>query len=405
MTTIVNNNKIPEPIFLAIKGNWYSGHGADHFCSATGLIKPAKMFVLEQRHDTEIEEEADGMVWSLMGSAMHKVLEKSESETAIVENRLYADIDGKVLSGGIDHYEKGTITDFKFTSVWTYIFGSRIKEWTEQLNIYSYLYQKADFPVTDLRIIAIFRDWQKSKFKYESGYPKQIVSIPIKLWPYEKTEQFIKKKMQEVEEALTLPDDDITPCSHLDRWQKPDKYAVMKQGGARALKLFDNPNDAEQFMAAHKDKDQLFLENRTSEPVRCLEYCSCNQFCNYYQQYIATHEVKPINTEEFKATKIQGKVIIMDNMNSTEIISQLDELIASGKLSKAEIMAKFAGTEPKRIHSYTLKFTDEEKRQMVTIADERKLIDKNSSVAAVIREAVENYLQQKRMRVLEKAVQ
>jgi len=402
MTTITNKNNIPDPIFQSIKSNWYSGHDAKHYCSTTGLIKPAKMFVLEKRHDYEIEEEADGMVWSLMGSAMHKVLEKSETETSLVEQRLYDTIDDKVLSGGIDHYEDGVISDYKFTSVWTYIFGSRTKEWTEQLNIYAYLFAKAGFPVTNLKIIAIFRDWSKSKYKFESGYPKQIVTIPIKLWDLAKTESFIKTKLKEIEAALLLPDDEIEPCSFSDRWQKPPRFAVMKDGGQRAVKLFDCTDDADAFIASHKDKAILKIEPRITEPIRCLEYCSCNTYCNYYQEYIANNEVKITNFDEFKTPKIQGKVIIMDNMNSTEIISQLDELISSGKLTRAEIMAKFSSTEPKRIHSYTLKFTDEERQQLLTIAEEKKLIDKNSSVAAVIREAVETYLQNKRMRVAEK---
>ncbi len=61
MSNITNNNGIPDPIYRSIKKGWYSGAGIDHFASATGLLKPPKIFVLEQRHADEItdSQEAD----------------------------------------------------------------------------------------------------------------------------------------------------------------------------------------------------------------------------------------------------------------------------------------------------------------------------------------------------------
>jgi len=289
MSIITNYNKIPDPIYRAIKKGWYSGSEANHFASVTGLLKPAKIFVLEQRHADSITEEASDLIWSLMGSAMHAVLEKSECENSINEERLYATINERVISGAVDLYENKIISDYKFTSVWTFIFKSRLKEWTQQLNIYGYLYRKTGFPVDKLQIIAIFRDWSKSKAKIERDYPKQIEVIKIPLWNDEKVEEFISRRISNIEEALQLPDDLIQACNPEERWQTL-RWAAMKEGGQRATKVFDQKSEAEEFIT-NSGRNDLFVEVRESEPTRCLEYCRCNNYCNYFQELISSGKV------------------------------------------------------------------------------------------------------------------
>jgi len=283
---ITNLNNIPLPIYRAILHNWYDGENAKHFVSATELIKPIKIIVLEKRHRNEIVEEASDLVWSLLGSAMHKVLEKSETGNTLNEERLFSSVNGKIISGGVDLYEAKTISDFKFTSVYSYIYRSRMKEWSQQLNIYSYLYQKAGFSVEKLQIIAVFRDWSRIKRKFEKKYPKQIEIIPIKVWPIAETEQFISDRLHQIQIALKAPDDQITCCTATERWQDPTRYAVMKKGNKRALRVFDTMEQAELLISFHKDKKKLSVETRESEPKRCLDYCRVNRFCNFYQQYM-----------------------------------------------------------------------------------------------------------------------
>ena len=289
MTVITNRNGIPDPIFRSIKKGWYSGSNVNHFSSVTGLLKPPKIFVLEKRHSEEIVEEASDLIWSLMGSAMHAVLEKSEWENSINEERLFATIDGKLISGAVDLYENRTISDYKFTSIWTYIFKSRIKEWTEQLNIYAYLFRKAGFPVDRLKVITIFRDWSKTKFKRERNYPRQIETINLKVWSNEQVEEFIRKRIKLFEMALNLPDDDIPVCLPEERWQTI-RWAVQKVNAKRATKLFDDRPQAEEYIRQTKRSD-LIVEIRQSEPIRCMEYCRCNEFCNYYQGFMNTAKV------------------------------------------------------------------------------------------------------------------
>jgi hypothetical protein len=285
MPIITNNNRIPDPIYRSIKAGWYSGSNVKQFASVTGLLKPAKIFALEKRHADELTEEASDLIWSLLGSAMHAVMEKSECDNSINEERLFAKFGDKVISGAIDIYENKTVSDYKFTSIWTYIYKSRLKEWSEQLNIYGYLYRQAGFPVEKLQVITIFRDWSKSKAKYEKNYPKQIETINLKVWTDEEVETFIKERIRLFEDALNMPDDDIPPCTPAERWQTR-RFAVVKPGGKRAVKLFDYRASAEEYIEESK-RPELEIELRESEPIRCTSYCRCNQFCNYYKEHVA----------------------------------------------------------------------------------------------------------------------
>ena len=164
-----------------------------------------------------------------------------------------------------------------------------MKEWTEQLNIYGYLYRKAGFPVERLQVITIFRDWSKLKSKIERRYPKQIETINLTVWSDEKVEKFIKDRIKLFEMALTLPDDDVPVCMPRERWQTI-RWAVQRVDAKRATKLFDTKSDAEEFIQKSNRTD-LIVEIRQSEPRRCLEYCRCNQFCNFYQNYVNAKRV------------------------------------------------------------------------------------------------------------------
>ncbi len=65
-------------------------------------------------------------IWSLYGQAMHAVMERADTDNALVEERLAMGIAGVKVSGQFDLYTgKGVLIDFKTTSVWTRIYGSR----------------------------------------------------------------------------------------------------------------------------------------------------------------------------------------------------------------------------------------------------------------------------------------
>jgi hypothetical protein len=282
---ITNKHHIPEVLVRAISANWYSGHGELRFASVTELLKPTKMAILSKRHGKEIAQDAGDMIWTMMGSAMHKVLEAGEDMNSLAEERLAVSIDDALITGGVDFFEDGVITDFKFTTVWSYYSASRKQEWEKQLNMYAYLYQSLGFEVKALQVVAIFRDWSKRRCESEANYPRQVETIAIPLWDQAETLAFMRSRIRELRKAQELPDDLIGECSREERWQSETQYAVFKTEGKRALRVFADKSEAEAYIREHKDAAQLRVIIREESPKRCQDYCTVRDYCHYYRDY------------------------------------------------------------------------------------------------------------------------
>jgi hypothetical protein len=280
---ISNKNNLPDVLVRAIEANWYSGHGEQRFASVTELLKPTKLAILGRRYGKEIAQDASDMIWTMMGSAMHKVLEAGEDMNSLAEERIAVKIDEALITGGVDFYEDGVITDFKFTTVWSYHSASRKREWEKQLNMYAYLYRSMGFEVNALQVVAIFRDWSKRRCEAEANYPKQVETIEIPLWDEQQTLAFMRSRIADLRAAAELPDDLIPECSREERWQSETQYAVFKADGKRALRVFTSRDEADAYIREHKDAAQLQIVIREEAAKRCLDYCPVKDYCHYYR--------------------------------------------------------------------------------------------------------------------------
>ena len=85
-----------------------------------------------------------------------------------------------------------------------------------------------------------------------------------------------------------LPDNLIPECTPEERWHKDDTYAVMKKGNKRAVRVFNNIDDAKTFIDEKLNADQkeglkLSIEKRNGEDVKCCNYCDYCKYCSYYK--------------------------------------------------------------------------------------------------------------------------
>ena len=293
---ITNKNGIPEIIVLAIEGNLYQGAKEERFASATSILKPNKIFVLQKRYDKELSEEASSMIWSLMGSAMHSVLERAikrienfiKHRKIICEASLLTKIDGEIIIGHPDLYESGVISDYKFTSVWSYIYESGFRDYESQLNIYALMFRQESFKVNRVQNIFIFRDWSATKAKFEHGYPDSQVKVKVHpLWTEEFTINFLAKRIKSLKESLELTDDEIPFCSQEERWQDDTKFAVKKKGLKKASKICKTFEEASNWIIDQGlNAKKYTMEKRVGIPRRCIDYCNVNKFCNFYKEYM-----------------------------------------------------------------------------------------------------------------------
>lgn len=287
---LTNKYGLPEAFFQAVLNDKYSRGDADY--SATDLINAPRIVHLKRRHDAEIEEDVSERVWSLFGRAVHSVLESADVKNAIQEERIHADLLGRTVSGASDLYEaSGKISDYKTTSVFTAMYGSRTKEWTEQLNIYGWLFRTIGFEVNALEIVVMYKDYRASEAKRMSDYPPAPVeTIAIELWPLEKQQAYIEERLQLMIDNEEVSDDELPECSTEETWEKAPKWAVMKTGNQKASKVCDSEEEANAWIASQKKPEQFTFDYRAPARTRCESYCPASAFCSQFAAWKAEHE-------------------------------------------------------------------------------------------------------------------
>lgn len=284
---ITNTHGLPAPLVRAITRDYY--HQPGHI-SATGLIQPPRIRVLMQRHFDEIEEDAAGRIWLLLGSAVHEILERMDERLApeLLEQRLSARVLGWLITGKPDLWiAPDLLHDYKITSVWATREGAKT-EWEQQLNIYAHLYRLAGFPVARAQIVAIYRDWSKSKAQGGGNYPKVgAEAIPVDLWPDDEVTRWLEERVFEHQWAERLPDHSLPLCTDQERWARPTTYAVMKDGRKTAVRVLDTMDEAECILAMSREsapKGRFSIVERPAGYARCDGYCPVKQWCDQYPQ-------------------------------------------------------------------------------------------------------------------------
>jgi len=278
------NNKYNIPEWLKSVIEWsrnnYTPGQSDY--TTTSLLKPARIYALEKLHKDEIEEEVSDNFASFFGDCIHSACESAliENDRYIVEERFYRliEVDGKVfkIGGQIDLYDRreAELSDHKFTSVAKLMFGDK-DDYESQLAINRWLLRGKGYEVNSLKINLFLKDWRKGESKKNPDYPDiPFVELSFPLWQDVTVEDFIRQQIHEKESALR---GFHTTCTEEERWTRPTKWALMKKGQKRAVKLYDN--EAEATDAVGKGQ---YVEFRPGEDIRCDSYCPVNQFCDYY---------------------------------------------------------------------------------------------------------------------------
>jgi len=286
---LTNKFNIPQTFVNVLHRPTYSKGRAN--LSATQLINSPKIVALTALHQADLEEDVADMVWSIFGSAVHSILEHGKDENHIVEQRLHAQVDGWNISGAVDLQiltdEGVQIRDYKTTSAWAVM--NEKAEWEQQLNIYAWLVEKArGVKVSDLGIVAIIRDWSRRDAGTRENYPEApIKELPIRLWPMEEREAFIRKRIElhsACDFALEIQEE-LPHCTPEEMWEKKTVYAIRKKGGVRAKSLHATQEAADEaLMVAGRDYE---LDIRLGERTRCANFCSVNQWCSQWRDYQA----------------------------------------------------------------------------------------------------------------------
>ena len=283
---ITNKFGLPGAIVEAVKNDPYDPGDGD--ISVTAAIDPPLIRRLRKEHGNSITEDASDRWYSLLGQSVHAVLERAEP-SALTEARLYMTVGETVLSGQFDRMtlRQTTLQDYKVMSTWEIIFGLK-DEKHAQLNMLAELAIQNQYPIKNLEIVAMLRDWQMSKAKRDKDYPqKPIMRLRVPLWPQERRTAYIEARVALHTKA------DPQPCTDAERWYSGDKYAVMKKNRKSALRVLDTIDDATRWCASNNHAETyenaavalskgISIVHRPGEYRRCEDYCNVRAFCPMY---------------------------------------------------------------------------------------------------------------------------
>jgi len=283
---LTNLHGLPDALVRAVERDPYDNGGAD--ISVTKLIDAPQRRILLAQHAYQIETDVTDMLWALLGQAVHHILERAGTDT-MVEQRLFAEVNDWTLSGQFDrlHLGEKTLSDYKVTTTYK---AKGDENWTRQLNVLRWLAHENGLIVDKLEIVAIFRDFRRSEAERNADYPQQAVKvIDIPVWPLEITYEYIKERMFLHQVAQARTHGELPLCTDTERWYSGDKWALMKPGGKRALRVLDEKPAVVQ--------DGLILEHRPGRYRRCEQYCEVAAWCSQWQNTQSSEEMYATDSE------------------------------------------------------------------------------------------------------------
>lgn len=269
---LTNIHDLPQAVVDAVQADPYTG-GGDISC--TRLIDAPQVTELGRRHADQIVTDVSDRVWSLLGQAVHTILERAglRQPNVQAEVRFFADVLGWQVSGQMDHHnlESRVLSDYKVTTVFKQHGND---SWTRQLNVLRWLAWKNGHQIDALEVIAIFRDWRKAEAERSNDYPPAAIqSISIPVWDLQEAQDYIEERVhlhQQARKGLPIQ------CTDEERWYSGTKWAIVKPGNMRALKVYDTEPDSGQVPQGYH------VEVRPGEYKRCQMYCDVSAFCDQW---------------------------------------------------------------------------------------------------------------------------
>jgi hypothetical protein len=312
-----NKANVSLPLAVWLMHDDYDYDDRPNVISATSLLKPIRALVLKyQYNDINKEVDITDLVSARMGSAIHAIAEEAwlergniskalkamgtsnldkifiinpdkpvkDSEVAVyVEQRHETTVGDYIISGKYDLVLDGTLSDYKSTSVWTYIYDSNAMKYTQQGSIYKWL---APDRITDNKVSIqfIFTDWSAANAARDSKYPQsRVLTRDYPLWSTDQTENYIKDKLQDVTSLLDKPQEQLPQCTSEELWESATKYKYFKNPDAqRATKNFDSLDEANVRLAT----EGIGTIKTVPGEAKACRYCEVVEVCDQAQSLI-----------------------------------------------------------------------------------------------------------------------
>jgi len=266
---LTNEFGAPDEIVKAIQNDPYTKDGADF--SVTELIKPPQIRRLWKEHDEDISIDVRDEIWKLLGKGVHAAIEQAGGE-GTKEQRFHAKHNDLTISGAIDLIgDDGLITDYKVTSAYSVQKGLK-EDWERQLNLYAWLLRQNGITANKLQIVAICRDWMKSRVgKYD--YPdSMVVVLSVPLWRDGRQDDYVDQRVRVHTQESTIP------CTPEERWARGAYQVNPTHSKGGKPRSFDTLQDATNYINKQKTGSYT-IKDGDAKFVRCESWCEVAPFC------------------------------------------------------------------------------------------------------------------------------
>lgn len=322
MSTYANTSAVPLSMAVFLATDSYDANSAT--ISATTLLKPLRQIILSSRVPAEdAAVDLIQMVASRMGSAIHDAIERSwttnheqaltllgypksviarvlinphpsalqpDSIPIYLEQRAYKQIGQHNVSGKFDFIADGRIEDFKSTSVVGAMKHTNDEKYIQQLSIYRWL--NPELVTKDEGAIQfIFTDWSSARARSETNYPPhRIMQRILPLKSVAETDNFVRRKLEQIDQYWHSEEADIPQCSDDDLWRSLPvfKYYKNPEKTARSTKNFDSRHDANLRLAI--DGGTGLVLERPGQVMAC-KYCPAYSACTQKDALIAAGDL------------------------------------------------------------------------------------------------------------------
>jgi hypothetical protein len=324
MKPITNLHDVSLTLAVWLLHDEYDYNSAAKYISATTLMKPIRQVLLPRRVEAGVREPADVVdyVARALGTSLHDSVEKAwvkgharslkmlgypqsvidrvminptAEELAAakdpipiyIEQRATREIMGWTVGGKFDFVAEGMVQDNKSTSAYTWVYGGRNEEHSQQGSIYKWLNPDKIFE-DFIRINYIFTDWQKAQVAQNPKYPDQRVKYKdIELMTPAETEVWITRRLQAIEKYADEPEDKLPLCTDDELWLSDPSYkyyADPAKTGGRSTKNSDTLKEAQDYMASKGGKG--VIHTIMGVPKRC-GYCDGFPICTQKNKYFS----------------------------------------------------------------------------------------------------------------------
>ena len=320
-TTFTNDTNIPLSLAVWLSYDDYDYNFDPNTLSATELLQPIRALILSKQNPSlKSKIDVSSLVPSAMGTALHSSIESvwlkkdqvkkslinlgypqatvdkvlinpepseitKDSIPVYLEQRKSKKLGKYTITGKSDFIINGALEDFKSSGTYSYLTQSNAEKHMQQGSIYRWL--QPDIITSDvMHIRYLFTDWSKLESIKNPNYPKsRLTSQPFNLMGLAETEQFILNILNQLDQYISKPQDELPRCSDKDLWIKPTVWKYYKDPNKtnRSTKNFDNELDA--YNRLSKDGSVGIVKKIEGKVERC-KYCPVVNNCNQAKEYI-----------------------------------------------------------------------------------------------------------------------